>query len=68
MDVESNAIIQDVKLLEELLLDWKIWNKAEACTFFFMVNTCREFTLLMIFECTVYTLLYSRSLELFHLS
>ena len=35
MDVESNAIIQDVKLLEELLLDWKIWNKAEACTFFF---------------------------------
>uniref|UniRef100_A0A3Q2KXJ6 Lysosomal-trafficking regulator n=1 Tax=Equus caballus TaxID=9796 RepID=A0A3Q2KXJ6_HORSE len=31
LDVESNAIIQDVKLLEELLLDWKIWNKAEAC-------------------------------------
>ncbi|XP_008051823.1 lysosomal-trafficking regulator [Carlito syrichta] len=29
LDVESNAIIQDVKLLEELLLDWKIWNKAE---------------------------------------
>ncbi|XP_006895440.1 PREDICTED: lysosomal-trafficking regulator [Elephantulus edwardii] len=27
--VESDAIIQDVKLLEELLLDWKIWNKAE---------------------------------------
>ncbi|XP_036133268.1 lysosomal-trafficking regulator isoform X2 [Molossus molossus] len=29
LDVESKAIIQDVKLLEELLLDWKIWNKAE---------------------------------------
>ncbi|XP_016055350.1 PREDICTED: lysosomal-trafficking regulator isoform X2 [Miniopterus natalensis] len=29
VDVESKAIIQDVKLLEELLLDWKIWNKAE---------------------------------------
>ncbi|KAM9212392.1 lysosomal-trafficking regulator isoform 2-T2 [Dugong dugon] len=29
LDVESNAIIQDVKLLEELLFDWKIWNKAE---------------------------------------
>ncbi|XP_012515612.1 PREDICTED: lysosomal-trafficking regulator [Propithecus coquereli] len=29
LDMESNAIIQDVKLLEELLLDWKIWNKAE---------------------------------------
>ncbi|XP_045154147.1 lysosomal-trafficking regulator [Echinops telfairi] len=28
--VESNAIIQDVKLLEELLFDWKIWNKAET--------------------------------------
>ncbi|XP_075388296.1 lysosomal-trafficking regulator [Tenrec ecaudatus] len=27
--VDSNAIIQDVKLLEELLFDWKIWNKAE---------------------------------------
>ncbi|XP_036775204.2 lysosomal-trafficking regulator isoform X2 [Manis pentadactyla] len=32
LDVESNAIIQDVKLLEELLLDWKIWNKAEPGT------------------------------------
>ncbi|KAB0395902.1 hypothetical protein E2I00_011026 [Balaenoptera physalus] len=31
LDAESNAIIQDVKLLEELLLDWRIWNKAEAC-------------------------------------
>ncbi|XP_040824116.1 lysosomal-trafficking regulator isoform X2 [Ochotona curzoniae] len=29
LDAESNAIIQDTKLLEELLLDWKIWNKAE---------------------------------------
>ncbi|XP_014644437.1 PREDICTED: lysosomal-trafficking regulator [Ceratotherium simum simum] len=29
LDVQSNAIIQDVKLLEELVLDWKIWNKAE---------------------------------------
>ncbi|XP_072827119.1 lysosomal-trafficking regulator isoform X2 [Vicugna pacos] len=29
LDAESNAIIQDTKVLEELLLDWKIWNKAE---------------------------------------
>ncbi|XP_036893214.1 lysosomal-trafficking regulator isoform X1 [Sturnira hondurensis] len=29
LDVDSKAIIQDVQLLEELLLDWKIWNKAE---------------------------------------
>ncbi|XP_037366283.1 lysosomal-trafficking regulator [Talpa occidentalis] len=29
LDVESHAIIHDVKLLEEILLDWKIWNKAE---------------------------------------
>ncbi|XP_053461184.1 lysosomal-trafficking regulator isoform X1 [Nycticebus coucang] len=29
LDIESNAIIQDIKLLKELLLDWKIWNKAE---------------------------------------
>lgn len=29
LDVESHAIFQDVKLLQELLLDWKIWNKAE---------------------------------------
>ncbi|CAK6442252.1 unnamed protein product [Pipistrellus nathusii] len=29
LDVESKAIIQDVKLLEELLLDWKVWRKAE---------------------------------------
>nr|XP_056708316.1 lysosomal-trafficking regulator isoform X1 [Euleptes europaea] len=28
LDVETTAIIQDVKLLEELLLDWKIWSKA----------------------------------------
>lgn len=30
LDVESNARNPDVKLLEELLLDWKIWNKAEV--------------------------------------
>ncbi|XP_070590091.1 lysosomal-trafficking regulator isoform X2 [Erythrolamprus reginae] len=29
LDVESRAIIQDVKLLEELLFDWKIWSKAQ---------------------------------------
>ncbi|XP_059533375.1 lysosomal-trafficking regulator isoform X5 [Myotis daubentonii] len=29
LDVESKALIQDVKLLEELLLDWKVWRKAE---------------------------------------
>ncbi|XP_019382698.1 PREDICTED: lysosomal-trafficking regulator isoform X1 [Gavialis gangeticus] len=29
LDVDSNAVIQDVKLLEKLLLDWKIWSKAQ---------------------------------------
>nr|XP_033792260.1 lysosomal-trafficking regulator isoform X2 [Geotrypetes seraphini] len=29
LDVDSPAIIQDVKLLEVLLLDWKIWSKAQ---------------------------------------
>ncbi|XP_044530512.1 lysosomal-trafficking regulator [Gracilinanus agilis] len=29
LDIESTAVIQDVKLLEELLLDWKIWSKAK---------------------------------------
>uniref|UniRef100_A0A8C6VCC8 Lysosomal trafficking regulator n=1 Tax=Naja naja TaxID=35670 RepID=A0A8C6VCC8_NAJNA len=29
LDVESRAIIQDVKLLEELMFDWKIWSKAQ---------------------------------------
>ncbi|XP_064408757.1 lysosomal-trafficking regulator [Latimeria chalumnae] len=29
LDVHSNAVIQDVKLLTELLLDWKIWSKAQ---------------------------------------
>ncbi|KAH0622506.1 hypothetical protein JD844_024875 [Phrynosoma platyrhinos] len=29
LDVESRAVIQDVKLLEELLLDWKIWSKSQ---------------------------------------
>lgn len=33
LDMESRAIIQDVKLLEELLFDWKIWSKAQVgCT------------------------------------
>ncbi|XP_043535949.1 lysosomal-trafficking regulator isoform X1 [Chiloscyllium plagiosum] len=29
IDTESIAVIQDVKLLSELLLDWKIWSKAQ---------------------------------------
>ncbi|XP_055491132.1 lysosomal-trafficking regulator isoform X3 [Leucoraja erinacea] len=29
IDTESNAVIQDVKILSELLLDWKIWSKAQ---------------------------------------
>ncbi|XP_054831083.1 lysosomal-trafficking regulator [Eublepharis macularius] len=29
LDVETTAVIQDIKLLEELLLDWKIWSKAQ---------------------------------------
>ncbi|KAM4694759.1 lysosomal-trafficking regulator [Discoglossus pictus] len=30
LDVDSTSVIQDVQLLEHLLLDWKIWSKAEA--------------------------------------
>ncbi|XP_059501535.1 lysosomal-trafficking regulator isoform X2 [Stegostoma tigrinum] len=30
IDTESIAVIQDVKLLSELLLDWKIWSKAQS--------------------------------------
>ncbi|XP_018118608.1 lysosomal-trafficking regulator isoform X3 [Xenopus laevis] len=30
LNVESIAVIQDVGLLEHLLLDWKIWSKAET--------------------------------------
>ncbi|XP_041106752.1 lysosomal-trafficking regulator-like isoform X3 [Polyodon spathula] len=30
LDPESNAVIQDVKLLSEVLLDWKIWAKAQC--------------------------------------
>ncbi|MEE6475211.1 hypothetical protein FKM82_010657 [Ascaphus truei] len=29
LDVDSTSVIQDVRLLENLLLDWKIWSKAE---------------------------------------
>ncbi|XP_074846230.1 lysosomal-trafficking regulator [Carettochelys insculpta] len=29
LDADSAAVIQDIKLLEELLLDWKIWSKAQ---------------------------------------
>ncbi|XP_067321110.1 lysosomal-trafficking regulator [Anolis sagrei] len=29
LDVETKAVIQDVQLLEELLLDWKIWSKSQ---------------------------------------
>ncbi|XP_051880021.1 lysosomal-trafficking regulator isoform X2 [Pristis pectinata] len=29
IDTESSAVIQDVKILSELLLDWKIWSKAQ---------------------------------------
>nr|XP_006122129.1 lysosomal-trafficking regulator isoform X1 [Pelodiscus sinensis]XP_014428565.1 lysosomal-trafficking regulator isoform X1 [Pelodiscus sinensis]XP_025039908.1 lysosomal-trafficking regulator isoform X1 [Pelodiscus sinensis]XP_025039909.1 lysosomal-trafficking regulator isoform X1 [Pelodiscus sinensis]XP_025039910.1 lysosomal-trafficking regulator isoform X1 [Pelodiscus sinensis]XP_025039911.1 lysosomal-trafficking regulator isoform X1 [Pelodiscus sinensis] len=29
LDANSTAVIQDIKLLEELLLDWKIWSKAQ---------------------------------------
>ncbi|MEQ2215917.1 hypothetical protein XENOCAPTIV_007818, partial [Xenoophorus captivus] len=30
LDAESVAVVQDVKLLSEILLDWKIWAKAEV--------------------------------------
>ncbi|XP_064915824.1 lysosomal-trafficking regulator isoform X2 [Columba livia] len=29
LNTDSNAVIQDVQLLEKLLLDWKIWSKAK---------------------------------------
>lgn len=33
LNTDSNAVIQDVQLLEKLLLDWKIWSKAKVITF-----------------------------------
>ncbi|KAM9317348.1 lysosomal-trafficking regulator [Gastrophryne carolinensis] len=30
LNVDSTAVIKDIRLLEHLLLDWKIWSKAEA--------------------------------------
>ncbi|EHB05208.1 Lysosomal-trafficking regulator [Heterocephalus glaber] len=61
LDVESNAIIQDVKLLEELLLDWKIWNKAQACNMYFFsffycdkIHINIKITILTIFKCIVH--------------
>uniref|UniRef100_A0A8C4XEE4 Lysosomal trafficking regulator n=1 Tax=Erpetoichthys calabaricus TaxID=27687 RepID=A0A8C4XEE4_ERPCA len=30
LNPESNAVIQDVKLLSEVLLDWKVWAKAQS--------------------------------------
>lgn len=35
IDTESNAVIQDVKILSELLLDWKIWSKAQVLIYLF---------------------------------
>lgn len=32
LDVESTAVVQDLKLLSEILLDWKIWAKAQVNT------------------------------------
>ncbi|XP_063773674.1 lysosomal-trafficking regulator isoform X2 [Pseudophryne corroboree] len=30
LNVDTTSVIQDIRLLEHLLLDWKIWSKAEA--------------------------------------
>ncbi|KAG7272557.1 hypothetical protein CRUP_004732 [Coryphaenoides rupestris] len=30
LDTESTAVVQDIRLLSDILLDWKIWAKAEA--------------------------------------
>uniref|UniRef100_A0A6Q2WXU8 Lysosomal trafficking regulator n=1 Tax=Esox lucius TaxID=8010 RepID=A0A6Q2WXU8_ESOLU len=30
LDTESTAVIQDIKLLSDILLDWKIWAKAQS--------------------------------------
>ena len=30
LDTESTAVVQDIQLLSEVLLDWKIWAKAEV--------------------------------------
>uniref|UniRef100_A0A674BWS4 Lysosomal trafficking regulator n=1 Tax=Salmo trutta TaxID=8032 RepID=A0A674BWS4_SALTR len=30
LDTESTAVVQDIKLLSEVLLDWKIWAKAQG--------------------------------------
>lgn len=30
LDTESTAVVQDIRLLSDILLDWKIWAKAEV--------------------------------------
>lgn len=30
LDTDSVAVVQDVRLLSDVLLDWKIWAKAEV--------------------------------------
>lgn len=30
LDAESVAVVQDLRLLSDILLDWKIWAKAEV--------------------------------------
>lgn len=32
LDVESTVVLQDLRLLSEILLDWKIWAKAQVHT------------------------------------
>lgn len=32
LDTESLAVVQDIRLLSDVLLDWKIWAKAEVIT------------------------------------
>ncbi|KAF5898804.1 lysosomal-trafficking regulator isoform X1, partial [Clarias magur] len=29
VDTESTSVVQDLRLLSEILLDWKIWAKAQ---------------------------------------
>lgn len=32
LNTESVAVVQDIRLLSDILLDWKIWAKAEVTT------------------------------------
>lgn len=44
LDTDSVAVVQDIRLLADVLLDWKIWAKAEVNKISFHC-LCAEFSL-----------------------